>query len=92
MKLSENTPRTEYAISLCRDLESLYYCQPLANVSRTLEQNLICLRRQLILETQKREQAEAALKDIGDFAHDRSTGPAVEDALWEIRRMAYEAL
>ncbi len=34
----------------------------------------------------------AVLKDIGDFAHDRSTGPAVEDDLWEVRRMAYEAL
>ncbi len=30
----------------------------------------------------------AVLKDIGDFAHDRSTGPAVEDDLCEVRRMA----
>lgn len=36
--------------------------------------------------------ALATLRDIGDFAHDRSTGPAVEDALWEVRRMAYELL
>ena len=34
----------------------------------------------------------AALKDIGDFAHDRSSGPAIEDDLWEVRRMAYELL
>lgn len=32
---------------------------------------------------------EARVKEIGDFAHDRSTGPAVPDDLWEIRRMAY---
>ena len=30
------------------------------------------------------------LTSIGDYAHDHSTGPAVPDALWEIRRMAYE--
>ncbi|ACK80449.1 hypothetical protein RU820_05465 [Acidithiobacillus ferrooxidans] len=29
------------------------------------------------------------LKEIGDFAHDHSTGPVVEDPLWEIRNMAY---
>lgn len=34
----------------------------------------------------------AALNEIGDYAHDCSTGPAVPDALWEIRRMAYEAM
>ncbi len=33
-----------------------------------------------------------ALQEIGDFAHDKSTGPAVPDALWEIRSMAYNAL
>lgn len=43
-------------------------------------------------EFAQRQDALATLRDIGDFAHDRSTGPAVEDALWEVRRMAYEAL
>ena len=33
---------------------------------------------------------EGLLKDIGDFAHDRSSGPALQDDLWEVRRMAYE--
>jgi len=33
-----------------------------------------------------------ALREIGDFAHDKSTGPTVPDALWEIRSMAYNAL
>lgn len=32
----------------------------------------------------------AALEKIGDYAHDRSTGPAVWDPLWEIRSMAYD--
>jgi len=32
-----------------------------------------------------------ALREIGDFAHDRSTGPAAPDALWEVRSMAYSA-
>ncbi len=40
----------------------------------------------------ERDAALAALKDIGDFAHCRSTGPAVPDAMWEIRRMAYDEL
>ena len=33
-----------------------------------------------------------ALREIGDFAHDKSTGPEVPDALWEIRSMAYGAI
>ena len=36
-------------------------------------------------------ELEAVLLDIGNYAHDRSTGPAVPDDLWEIRRMAYDA-
>jgi len=43
-------------------------------------------------EFAQRQDALATLREIGDFAHDRSTGPAVEDALWEVRRMAYELL
>ncbi|MBU0703810.1 MAG: hypothetical protein KKC18_08075 [Chloroflexi bacterium] len=43
-------------------------------------------------EFAQRQDALATLRDIGDFAHDRSTGPAVEDGLWEVRRMAYELL
>jgi hypothetical protein len=30
------------------------------------------------------------LSDIGDMAHDASTGPAVPDVLWEIRSKAYQ--
>jgi hypothetical protein len=40
----------------------------------------------------ERDEAETALRNIGDFAHDRSTGPAVPDALWGGRSMAYDAL
>lgn len=46
------------------------------------------------LETLRAELLDATgmLKDIGDFAHERSAGPAVPDDLWEVRRMAYSAL
>lgn len=33
---------------------------------------------------------EARLREIGDYAHEHSTGPAVPDALWTVREMAYE--
>lgn len=36
-----------------------------------------------------RDEMSDLLLDIGNFAHDHSTGPAVPDALWEVRRMAY---
>jgi hypothetical protein len=36
------------------------------------------------------ERLTERLREIGDYAHDHSTGPAVPDALWEVRRMAYE--
>lgn len=35
---------------------------------------------------------EAVLRQIGDYAHDHSTGPAVPDALWAVRSLAYDAL
>ncbi|MCA3190955.1 hypothetical protein [Cupriavidus sp.] len=38
------------------------------------------------------DAAHDALLSIGNFAHDKSTGPAVPDALWEIRSMAYDAV
>lgn len=37
------------------------------------------------------ERLCSELRTIGDYAHDHSTGPAVPDALWEIRSMAYTA-
>ena len=33
---------------------------------------------------------EARLREIGDYAHEHSTGPAVPDDLWTVREMAYE--
>lgn len=33
---------------------------------------------------------EERLREIGDYAHEHSTGPAVPDALWTVREMAYE--
>lgn len=38
----------------------------------------------------ERDQLRDVLHRIGDVAHDASTGPAVPDVLWEIRRMAYD--
>ena len=32
------------------------------------------------------------LRQIGDRAHDASTGPAVPDVLWEIRSLAYDGI
>lgn len=36
------------------------------------------------------ERLNNLLLEIGNKAHDASTGPAVPDALWEIRSMAYQ--
>ena len=41
---------------------------------------------------QRAMRAEAALREIAELAHDKSTGPAVPDALWDVRRMAYDAI
>jgi hypothetical protein len=38
------------------------------------------------------ELLQSKLKEIGDYAHDNSAGPAVQDALWEVRSMAYDAI
>lgn len=46
--------------------------------------------QELIDAREKIAHLERLLMVIGDFAHDNSTGPAVHDALWDIRRMAYE--
>lgn len=35
------------------------------------------------------ERLNDLLTEIGNKAHDASTGPALPDALWEIRAMAY---
>lgn len=50
------------------------------------------LRQQLVELAEQNQHLVLVLKDIGDFSHDRSQGPAVPDALWEVRRIAYEAL
>jgi hypothetical protein len=35
---------------------------------------------------------EERLREIGNYAHQHSTGPAVPDALWAVREMAYELI
>lgn len=46
-------------------------------------------QRQLCDAERQIEALQARLTAIGDLAHDKSTGPAVPDVLWEIRSMAY---
>jgi hypothetical protein len=36
------------------------------------------------------DRLRVVLMNIGNLAHDASTGPAVPDVFWEIRRMAYD--
>lgn len=38
------------------------------------------------------ENLEARLREIAEYAHEKSTGLAVPDALWNIREMAYEPI
>lgn len=51
-------------------------------MKETYQQQLCDAERQI-------EALQARLTAIGDLAHDKSTGPAVPDVLWEIRSMAY---
>lgn len=37
------------------------------------------------------DEQNQALKEIGDYSHDKSQGPEIQDELWEVRRMAYAA-
>lgn len=48
------------------------------------------LEAQLTESREREGRLAERLVAIGDYAHDRSTGPAVWDPLWEIRSMAYE--
>jgi len=38
------------------------------------------------------EELREKIHAIGDYAHDNNTGPAVHDALWDIRQMCYELI
>ena len=53
--------------------------------------SVYAVHKLLSVERERREELEQRLREIGDFAHDHSTGPAVPDALWEVRSMAYGA-
>lgn len=44
------------------------------------------------IEAEVAEHYTTVLSQIYDLAHDKSTGPAVPDTLWEIRNIAQEAL
>ena len=66
------------------------YCPPDCSAcSRWEERDDSKLARFAELES-RLAVCEDLLIAIGDYAHSNSTGPAVPDALWEVRRMAYE--
>ena len=48
--------------------------------------------REVYIEALEEEvnHLDQLLTDIGDIAHNNSTGPAVPDTLWEIRQRAYQ--
>jgi hypothetical protein len=62
--------------------------------TNSVEKDMATHIRELLAENAAlKADAERVLervREIGDYAHDKSTGPAVPDALWEIRRTAYE--
>ena len=60
------------------------------SLAHALLQNLYAAQQDAEDWKDRAIQLEKQLRDIGDFAHDRSTGPAVQDDLWEVRRMAYD--
>lgn len=70
--------------------------KPLSRDKATLHQEVNTLKQQLAAMTIERDALRDGLHDklieIGNFAHDKSTGPAVPDALWEIRHMVYSAI
>ena len=43
-------------------------------------------------QVQRIELLENRLREIAEYAHNESTGPAIPDALWEIREQAYELI
>jgi len=62
------------------------------HVSDTSNRRDICYQRELKAQAAEIERLQDALRDIAELAHDKSTGPAVPDTCWEIRRMAYDAV
>lgn len=60
------------------------------SLAHALLQNLYAAQREAEDWKESAIQLEKRLNDIGDFAHDRSKGPAIPDVLWEVRRMAYD--
>lgn len=71
-----------------REYEVLGRANALEAELKATQARLVASDKLLREEFAQRQDALATLRDIGDFAQDRSTGPAVEDALWEVRRMA----
>jgi hypothetical protein len=66
-----------------------------SEVEIVVEDDLVALRIEEFFKWafeagDERDYFSSLLEDIGNFAHEHSTGPAVEDDLWEVRRMAFQ--
>lgn len=79
----EGVRRTTKALPLCHEAADVL------DVSLA-----VCIRQEQIIMDREREiaQLRTVLRQVGDRAHDASTGPAVPDVLWEIRGIAYDVL
>jgi hypothetical protein len=73
-----------------RKIDYVYGC--LTVVNNPVDRGRACYRSQLAAQAAEIERYQKVLGDIGDKAHDLSTGPEVWDGYWDIRRMAYDAI
>ena len=53
---------------------------------------ITALRKEVEELRAEHDDAQNALSEIGAYAHERSTGPAIPDEMWAIRDMAYRPL
>lgn len=53
---------------------------------------IYCYRREIAQKDAEIEKLKNLLQEIAELAHNKSTGLAIPDVYWEIRRMAYDAI
>lgn len=66
-------------------------CRHLREHSRAIPAGRVLGEGMLSIHPDVINSISDTLRDIGDTAHNASTGPAVPDVLWDIRGKAYEA-
>lgn len=81
----ENARRIVACVNACAGISTENLEQ-----NRQLKEGLQGLNERIREAEQQRDVLLKALQSIQEYAHDHSTGPAVPDALWEVRRMAME--